>query len=320
MQQLITIIIPVYNVEPYLARCLDSVLQQTYTALEIILVDDGSTDSCGRLCDAYAEKDSRIKVIHKVNGGLSSARNAGLDAMSGDYVLFVDSDDYIAPDCVTYLYDLIVNTDAQIAIGNYETTSNGHYAFKQGQASVEVISGKEAIVRQFGKRTVQYVSACAKLYNGKLFDRLRFPEGLLHEDEGTTYKALYGCKGVAVSQKVIYAYYFNPASITKRPKKKNYQDLCTVLGEQIQFYHEHGETVLEVRVRNRYCIQAADHYLPKGFYGEPKSIIRTAKAMYRGVWKTRDIPLIERGKGFMSAYLCAISAWLMKNRKKGVQA
>ena len=117
MQPLISIIVPVYKVEPYLRRCVDSILNQTYRNLEVILVDDGSPDNCGSICDAYAKQDSRVKVIHKENGGLSSARNAGLDVMSGAYVGFVDSDDWIEPHMYESLLKLMEKFDAQMALG-----------------------------------------------------------------------------------------------------------------------------------------------------------------------------------------------------------
>ena len=312
MQPLITIIIPIYNVEKYLTRCVDSVLQQTYTNLEIILVDDGSPDNCGRICNEYAELDPRIRVIHKTNGGVSSARNAGLDIMTGEYLMFVDSDDYIALDCVEYLFGLIKRFSAQISIGNYVETRGGEYEFKQALESVGLISGRKAIERQFGRKTVQYVSPWAKLYVRSLFTGLRFPEGLLHEDEGIMYRLFYDCDQIAVSQRDVYAYYYNPKGITKCPKKRNYQDLCAVLKEQIKFYSERGEVVFEARVRNRYCIQAASHYLPKGYYEEPKVIVQNAKQMYKGVLQIKQISLVERLKGWMCAYLCAVVAHLMK--------
>jgi hypothetical protein len=232
--------------------------------------------------------------------------------MTGEYVMFVDSDDYIALDCVEYLVELVERFSAQLAIGNYAETCSSQYEFGQNQEGLEQLSGKKAIERQFGRKTVQYVSPWAKLYVKSLFTELRFPEGLLHEDEGTTYRVLYACDKVVVSQRVVYAYYYNPESITKLPKKKNYQDLCSILKEQIEFYKEHGEAVFEARVRNRYCIQAAAHYLPKGYYEDPRELVKSAKQMYKGVWNVKQIPLVERLKGWMSAYLSNVTAHLMK--------
>ena len=327
MQPLVTVIIPIYKVEQYLRRCVDSVLQQSYTRLEIILVDDGSPDSCGSICDKYAQANPRIRVIHKTNGGLSSARNAGLDIMTGEYVMFVDSDDYIAPYCVEYLVNLVEKFSVQLAIGNYAQTSSSQYEFGrellssdslepdshgQQERGVELLSGRCAIERQFGRNSVQYVSSCAKLYARSLFSQLRFPEGLVHEDEGTTYKTLYACDKVVVSQRVVYAYYYNPESITKHPTKKKYQDMCSMLNEQIEFYKEHGEVALEARVRNRYCILFAAYYLPKGYFEDPKVLVQKAKQMYKGLWRVKQIPLVERLKGWLSTYLCALATHLMK--------
>lgn len=314
MESLISVIVPVYNVEQYLNRCIDSIIKQTYKNLEIILIDDGSTDSSGKLCDNIKQKDARIIVLHKINGGLSSARNVGLDNMTGEYVMFVDSDDYISEDCVEYLYDLIVKTKSRIAIGNYKMTNSSQCLFLGVQENVEQISSREALNRQFGKDTVQYVSAWAKLYEAELFKQLRFPEGRLHEDEGTTYKALYFSDNVVVSNKAVYAYYYNSESITKKPKKKNYQDLCLILKEQIAFYHNNNTPVLEARVKNRYCIQAAAHYLPKGYYEDPQVIVQEARKMYKGVWHVSEIPAVERLKGWIGAYCCPIAAKRMSNK------
>ena len=117
MKQIISVIVPIYKVESYLKKCVDSIINQTMTDLEIILVDDGSPDNCGKICDAYAEQDARIRVIHKENGGVSSARNAGLDICTGDYIGFVDGDDYIAPDMYKILREKITANKASIAIG-----------------------------------------------------------------------------------------------------------------------------------------------------------------------------------------------------------
>lgn len=316
MPPLITVIIPVYNVERYLRRCVDSVTSQTYYNLEIILVDDGSPDGSGIICDSYAASDTRVRVIHKPNGGLSSARNAGLEIMTGNYVMFVDSDDYIAPDCVAFLFDMALRFSAPVSIGNYRVTTDSSCDFSKGGEHLELISGRKAVERQFGKDSVQYVSAWAKLYEKNLFRDIRFPEGHLHEDEGTTYRLLYASERVAVSDRVVYAYYRNPESITRRPKGKNYQDRSALLLKEMEFFRQHGEKSLEARVRNRYSIQAASHYLPKGYYGESRVIAAAARKMYRGVWRVKEIPLLERLKGWMSAYFCSLTAHLMKIRKK----
>lgn len=307
MDSLISVIVPVYNVEKYLRKCVDSILSQTYKNLEIILIDDGSTDSSGKLCDELEKTDPRISVLHKDNGGLSSARNAGLDRMHGEYVLFVDSDDYISGDCVEHLYAIMTGHKAQLSVGNFKATYDDACRFCDNGAQDRCITGRDAIALQFGKNTVQMTVAWAKLYEASLFRTLRFPIGLLHEDEGTTYKALYLSDRVVVSDKVVYAYRCNPESITKQPKKKNYEDLCAILKEQIRFYQKNNEHVLENRVRNRFAIQTMSHLMPKNYYGDQKELMSEAKEIYknRGILKMREIPFSERMKGAASAY-CGI--------------
>ena len=141
---LISIIVPVYDVEPYLRKCIDSILIQSYRDLEIILVDDGSPDNCGAICDEYAEKDKRIKVIHKKNGGLSDARNAGLDIATGEYIGFVDSDDWVMPDMYEYLYKAVKEYDADMSVCGYYDywgkTISGRYC-----QDIQVYKGQEGI-------------------------------------------------------------------------------------------------------------------------------------------------------------------------------
>ena len=196
---MVSIIIPVYNVEKYIERMLATIVKQTYKSLEIILVDDGSTDSCGKICDEWAKKDNRIVVIHKKNGGLSSARNVGINIARGEYLFFCDSDDYISKNCVEYLYNTICNNQADIVVGNYIETSLDNQGFNIYKVDEHVLSGKQAIKEIYGKNNVQMVTAWGKIYKASLFDNIRYPVGLLHEDEGTTYKLYYKCKKVIVS-------------------------------------------------------------------------------------------------------------------------
>lgn len=178
----ISIIVPIYNMEKYLERCVDSILAQTYENLEIILVNDGSSDSSPEICDRYAEKDSRIKVVHKTNGGLSSARNAGLDIATGDYIGFVDSDDYISSDMYRRLAERLDNSDCEIANVVYVR------ADEEGNTTPSKVphnTDKEIIAAQFVRELMLHtgdVSVCTKLFRVKLFEDVRFPEGKLNED------------------------------------------------------------------------------------------------------------------------------------------
>ena len=213
MNDLISVIIPVYKVEDYLSRCVDSVLAQTYRNLEIVLVDDGSPDRCPELCDAYARQDERVKVIHKKNGGLSSARNAGIDAACGDYISFVDSDDCIVE---TMYEDLLcaVKTGATLANARYERL------FPDGTTApsrVPHIGTDEITGMQFAEELLLHtgdVSVCTKLFPKAFFQNLRFPEGVLNEDLLFFFSALERIDTIRFTGKVGYYYFVRSGSIS----------------------------------------------------------------------------------------------------------
>ncbi len=211
----ISVIVPVYRVEEYLEACVDSIRKQTYENLEILLVDDGSPDGSGALCDALAEQDHRIRVIHKENGGLSSARNAGLDAATGEYVSFVDSDDWIAGDMYERLYGLIATHGAQIAAGGLQTSTGKHYdpEYPQNQ-QIQLFTRMEALGEVTRNRKITN-SACDKLWEKHLFDTVRFPEGELFEDLKTTYRCLELVETVAYDPTPVYFYRMTDSSITR---------------------------------------------------------------------------------------------------------
>lgn len=211
---LISVIVPIYKVEPYLRRCLDSIVNQTYTNLEIILVDDGSPDGCPAICDEYAVKDSRIIVIHKENGGLSDARNAGLDICKGEYISFVDSDDWIASNFIEILLNNILENNAELAITQYITayssvTSN--IGIKNNHTTI--FSPLEATKKLWSNEETTFVTAWGKLYKKSLWQELRFPKGLLHEDEYTAYKVLYTANKTIFLSIPLYYYFQRSDSI-----------------------------------------------------------------------------------------------------------
>ena len=188
--ELISIIVPVYKVEEYLDKCVRSVVNQTYSNLEIILVDDGSPDRCGRMCEQWAERDQRIRVLHKANGGLSDARNAGMEIATGTYTAFVDSDDWIAPDFIQTLYDALKKSGAQIAGCDVCTVYPDREPELNGTGHVRVCTAEEAIcdiLHGTGFRAV----AWNKLYLSSLLQGERYPVGKHHEDEFFTYR-IYG--------------------------------------------------------------------------------------------------------------------------------
>lgn len=228
----ISVIVPVYKVEPYIHKCVDSILAQTFTDYELILVDDGSPDTCGNICDEYAQKDARIHVIHKENGGLSDARNAGMKIASGEYVIFIDSDDYIDADMLSYLYENLKKADADMATcGIYEVYADR--IEKQEEEPDFVCSGEEAFRCILRGNTIRG-EIWNKLIKRSCISDLEFPKGKLYEDIFYTVDMMQRIKKVAVGTKPKYYYLHRSDSITGkayRPKlfdiidgyTKNYQ-------------------------------------------------------------------------------------------------
>ena len=211
---MVSIIIPVYNVQDYLARCVDSVLTQTYTDLEIILVDDGSIDISGDICDEYALHDARVRVIHKENGGLSDARNAGLDVARGNYVAFIDADDYVHPSFVELLLKTINETGAQIAVSTWQELKDGDKPrkVKTKRHRCTILTQEEAISSVFYQKKLNH-SACSRIFETQLFNNLRFPEGMLYEDLAIIYPLLCKVEKVALINTPMYYYMHRQGSI-----------------------------------------------------------------------------------------------------------
>ena len=213
MSKLLTIVVPVYKVEAYLDRCVQSIADQTYRNLEIILVDDGSPDNCGSMCDAWAQKDERIKVIHKENGGLSDARNAGMAVASGEYIGFIDSDDYIAPEMFQLLYDQLCTDGSDIAACGVEMVfEDGTPSRPLTPSGCTVLNRKEAmeaILREsWLKQPVWY-----KLYRADLIRNIPFPVGKYHEDVFWSWQAVARAEKVSVFDTPCYFYVQRSGSI-----------------------------------------------------------------------------------------------------------
>ena len=222
MTDKISIIVPVYNVEKYLKECIESILSQTYKNIEIILIDDGSTDNSGKICDEYLKKDSRVKVIHKENGGLSDARNTGIEIASGKYIGFVDSDDYIAKDMYDFLYQNIKRENAEIS---------GCNRFLVYENKIEIYGKKECYEVMDSQRAIEMlctigyigVSAYTKLYEAKLFKDIRYPKGKINEDMYTTYKLFDKANRIVYDATPKYYYRQRSGSITN---SKNINPIC----------------------------------------------------------------------------------------------
>ena len=215
MSELISVIIPIYKVEPYLAKCVESVLGQTYSDFEIILVDDGSPDRCGVLCDEYAQADSRIKVIHKRNGGLSDARNAGMKIAHGEYLAFIDSDDWIERDYFDILYRLLKDYDADLsAIALCNVNEEGNEIGRSHNGETHLLDATAAMENMFHRDGLPWC-AQAKLYKRTLFEGIEYPVGVLMEDKATTYKVFGKCQKIVYSDLSLYKYLVRQGSIMR---------------------------------------------------------------------------------------------------------
>ena len=240
MTEKITVIVPVYNVENYLNKCLDSLINQTYKNLEIIVINDGSTDNSGIICQEYAQKDNRIIYIEKENGGLSDARNVGLDKMTGSYVTFIDSDDWVEPDYVEVLYNKLIEYQADIAIGNYYSYNEDEamYYFRiNGESYYEKLYDNISIFENLydskQMKSFSLISAWGKLYKAKLFDDIRFDKGKLGEDGYINQKLYLLVQKVIYINQGLYAYRQRSGSITKTWTEKWMHALVDAMSERI---------------------------------------------------------------------------------------
>lgn len=256
----ISIIVPVYNVENYLQRCLNSLLAQTYDNYEIILVNDGSTDNSGRMCDDYAKKHSNVRVYHQKNQGQSAARNFGVQVARGTFIAFVDSDDLVTEDYLSYLYSMIKEFEVDVAGAKMQWIKNSvnvNMAIKpHTEQSLE--TGESLKKMCYGDSIG--VSACAKLYKKELLEKNPYPVGRFHEDVDTTYKIISSCKKMAVGNKVIY-YYFQREGSTMHQSLTEQQFYGMEAASNLLKYMQTNFPQVEQAARIR-CAMKAQEYIP----------------------------------------------------------
>lgn len=228
----ISIIIPVYNVEEYLEECIKSIIKQTYTNLEIILIDDGSTDESGKICDEYKKKDNRITVIHQQNQGISVARNVGIELSKGEYIQFVDSDDFIKTNMVEDLYNIIKKEDVDLVSCSHYIYTNGNVQEKEYSEKIEVYTQSEAIKSLILDKSIRFF-AVDKLYKKELWQNVRFPIGRRFEDIATTPKIFKKVQKIAFYDKPLYYYRQREGSImSKRSKEQQLEYIQSILEMQ----------------------------------------------------------------------------------------
>lgn len=235
---LISVIVPVYNVRKYIRQCLESIQSQTYDALEILLVDDGSTDGSGKICDELAKEDERIVVIHQENKGLSGARNSALDIARGELITFVDSDDWVEQQTVEKLLAAMMQEDADLAIcGAVFCGEDGHVLFERKSDKLIIASGEE-LMRLFLCSNIGIGTSWGKLYKTCFFDKLRFPEERYHEDGYTTHQLLDFSYRTVVIPEALYWYRQTPQSILHRTFNVRHMDALYAAQERAD-YIEH---------------------------------------------------------------------------------
>lgn len=309
----ISVIVPVYKVEPFLKRCVDSLLGQSFGDFQLILVDDGSPDSCGAMCDEYAQKDGRVVVIHRENGGLSAARNTGIDwafaNSEAQWLAFVDSDDWVHEDYLKRLYEAVENTGCKLSVCGFFRTTDGEFP-EVGKAAFSVMEAGEYYCSDTVHDGVTAV-AWNKLYHKSLFEKLRYPVGKLHEDEFTTYRAVYQAGQVAVMEDVLYAYYQNPAGIMGSKWNPKRLHVLEAFEEQIAFARETGDERLEKKVVLKSIFSIHEHLgqASKGYQKELRKKLRIALKQGKtlGVFPRSW----ENLWAYEEGYPCKIFWWLL---------
>lgn len=286
----ISVIVPVYKVESYIYRCVESILEQTFVDFELLLIDDGSPDNCGKICDEFAERDKRVKSFHKMNGGLSDARNYGFQHAEGEYVIFIDSDDYIEKDMLEYLYNNINRYQADMATcGAYDVFENK--VERKQEVEEFVCSGEEA----FGyilKGIYVRGEIWNKLIKSSLIRTLQFPKGKLYEDIFFTANMMKGIKCVCIGTKPKYYYVHRSDSITGQPYRPQLQDIIEAYEMNYEIVEESFPNLLEIaeclKIWSRFIvldkILLEDNYKQ---YQEYKLFRKYLCKSLRTVWKNK---------------------------------
>lgn len=249
-KDLISIIIPVYNTEKYIRRCLDSILAQTYKNYELLLIDDGSEDASGCICDEYALKDDRIKVIHQENEGSATARNRGLEIAKGEFIGFIDSDDYVETDFYETLHELISETQADVSMVSYNFVKDGVYAQKTTSGTKNVVTRKKAVMQLLYDDVFQNF-VWNKLYRTRLFTDIRFPYGVIYDDINIMYKIFKKMNKIAYLDVPKYYYFFNDNGMTNTKNHKKFVDETTAI---ITRFHEVNKDFPSLSETNSYSL------------------------------------------------------------------
>lgn len=274
MNILISIIVPIYKVERYLRHCIDSLLSQDYQHIEIILVDDGSPDSCGKMVDEYAAKDERILAIHQQNAGLSAARNAGIKVAKGDYLMFVDSDDFVDTNFCSYALQKAIDTDSDIVVFGYRDIYTDRVE-EQSVGKEYKFSRKEALLELHGGRLLSF--AWNKIYKSSLFKTVRYPIGRLYEDIATTYLLFDKANTIYLASGITYNYLKRSDSILgKKMKAKDAIDWYLAVRQRYDFMKQNYSEIVQKTIPNvidstMFCLNNLCNY--SGYQQQKKAMV-----------------------------------------------
>ena len=318
--QLVSIIVPVYNVENYLPKCIESILEQTHNRIELILVDDGSKDRCPQICDEYAEKDDRIRVIHQINGGRSHARNVGIDAATGDYIMFVDGDDWVDADYVQKLYEFAMDSHAQLVVGRYKQVFTD-YVEDESTGEILVLEGQEPLefyVRGHGNYQ-NANSVCVKLYQRELLEGIRFVEGKYFEDVMFVTQVYAKCTKCIYYDRALYNYNIaTPTSITYAGVNElTFRDEIPIFNEKEQYLLELDRKDLAdayaffkyKRLLAYYCdCYSVGTKESRSYAGRIRKVVRNERKKVRSLCGQKEGVALERLG--MRIFLC--SGWLYR--------
>ncbi len=320
MNNLISVVVPIYKVEKYLDECINSIIHQTYTNLEIILVDDGSPDNCPKMCDEWAKKDERIKVIHKKNGGLSDARNAGLAIATGEYISFIDSDDFLELDLYKLAIENLNSENAQIfAFGRYYVYGDQREVHQK--QNVKLIMNSEEALDTMNKFGYYDVAAWDKVYKRSLFDEIIYPVGKISEDWFVTYKLIDRADKIIYDSKPLYNYRQRANSITHSSNVKINYDVIDASSEVLDFINKkYPNIVLNANTRYIYTLIGVYNnilcYDKVNRKDKLSSLYRKIKKDYKKIIRNKDLTFGRRNQLFLIVRFNFLYNFVIRQIKK----
>lgn len=306
MDELITVIVPVYNVCNYLDRCLDSIVNQTYKNLDILIIDDGSTDGSSKICDMYRRKDKRVRVIHKRNEGIAITRNLGIKMSLGKYIGFVDSDDYISLDMYTNLHDLIITYKTDIAICNYTEFSNECLKLNTGSGNIIVYNRIEAL-SELLKDNIITSHSVNKLFKKDVFNNVLCPKNRKYEDVSYIYKTINNSKKIVYIDKILYAYYQRSGSTVHTINKKNICDFYKAYAERNKFLENNvlelsndwieSDKIFSILLLNLLIAKSGDKNLYDMY------VVKKSYLLYKKIFSLKRLFVVKKSKRILAILL-----------------